>query len=144
MIGLVKRIGCGMGDDADLRSQTQKIDSILPLEIGDRHELPLFPKQTIGKARDVAHMDARADDAPALADRLQRQGDETTHDRKDDCGIERVWRHLVRSARPGGAQPPGESLCGKISRPREGKHRSPLPLRDLSDDVGSGAKAVEP
>jgi len=43
LIGLVERIGCGMGDDADLRSQTQKIDSILPFEIGDRHELPLFP-----------------------------------------------------------------------------------------------------
>jgi hypothetical protein len=43
LIGLVERIGCGMGDDADLRSQTQKIDSILPFEIGDRQELPLFP-----------------------------------------------------------------------------------------------------
>jgi hypothetical protein len=36
------------------------------IEIGDRHEPPLFPEQPIRKARDVAHMDARANNAAAL------------------------------------------------------------------------------
>ena len=43
-----------------------------------------------------------------------------------------------------GAEAPGEGLCGNISRPREGKHRSSLPLGDLRHDVGRGAKAIEP
>ena len=42
------------------------------------------------------------------------------------------------------AQAPGKGLGGNISGPREGKYRSPLPLRDLSNDMGGGAKAVEP
>ena len=41
------------------------------------------------------------------------------------------------------APAPGEGLCGSISRPREGEHRAALPLRDLSNDMGSRAKAVE-
>jgi L,D-transpeptidase YcbB len=43
LVGLVERIARSFGDDADLRRQAQKIDCILPRQIGDRHELPLFP-----------------------------------------------------------------------------------------------------
>ena len=43
LIGLCERVTRGLGDDAHLRHQAQEIDSILPREIGDRHELPLFP-----------------------------------------------------------------------------------------------------
>src|ERR1700737_4740280 len=67
LVGLAERVAPGVGDDADLRDQPQEIESILPREIGDRHELPLFPEKPIGKARDIAHMDARQNDAPALA-----------------------------------------------------------------------------
>ena len=89
-------------------------------------------------------MDARANDATALADRLQRQGHEVANGGKDDRGIERLRRHLVRSACPGRAEAPGKGLGGSISRPREGKHRAPLPLRDLRHDMCRGAKAIEP
>ena len=44
----------------------------------------------IGKAGDVAHVDPRADDATALADRLQGQGHEIAHDGKDDRSVERL------------------------------------------------------
>ena len=43
LVGLVERIGRGLGDDADLRYHAQEIDSILSREIGNRDELPLFP-----------------------------------------------------------------------------------------------------
>lgn len=70
LVCLGERIGRGLGDDADFRHQSQEIDSVLPREIGDRHEMPLPPKQAIGEAWDVAHMDSRTNDAAALADRL--------------------------------------------------------------------------
>ena len=111
-----------MGDDADVWSEAQEIQSILPLKIGHRDDLPLLPEQPTRKAGDVAHMDARTDNATNLADGSQRQGHEVAHDTKDDCGIERRWRHLVRSAGPSVAQAPGEGLRGNISRPRKGKH----------------------
>ena len=66
----------------------------------------------------------RADDAAALAHRLQRQRHQIADGRKDDRGIERLRRQLVRSARPGRAEAPGEGLGGHVSRPREGKDRS--------------------
>ena len=43
LIGLVQRIACGFGDNADFGCQTKEIDSILSREIGNRYELPLFP-----------------------------------------------------------------------------------------------------
>src|ERR1700690_1145412 len=144
--GLVRpleRIACGRGDNANLRRQAQEIDPILPSEIGDRNELSLTPKQPVGETGDIAHMDTCANDPPALADCLQRNGYEAANGRKDDCTIERFRRYLVGATRPGRSDAPGEGLAGNVSWPRESEHRSPLPPRDLRDDMGRGAKAVE-
>jgi hypothetical protein len=65
--------------------------------------------------------DARANDATALAYRLQRQGQEIANGGKDDRSVEAAPA-ASRLTRPGRAQAPGEGLCGNISRPREGKH----------------------
>jgi hypothetical protein len=89
-------------------------------------------------------VDARADDATALADSLKRQRHEITDSRKDDRGIERLRRHLVGSTRPGRTEASGEILGGNISRPREGKYGSTLPPRNLRQDMGRGAKPIEP
>ncbi len=89
-------------------------------------------------------MDTRANDATALADRLQRQGNEIADGRIDDGRIERLRRLLVGAARPCHTEAPGEGLGSNITRPGEGKHRSPLPLCDLRDDMGRGSEAVEP
>jgi len=43
LIGLVERIGRRLGDDSDLRRQAEEINSVLSRQIGNRHELPLFP-----------------------------------------------------------------------------------------------------
>ncbi len=43
LVGLAERVAGGLGDDADLRDETQEIESILPREIGDRHELDGCP-----------------------------------------------------------------------------------------------------
>ena len=37
LVGLPERVCCGFGDNADLWSQSDKIDRILPCEIGNRY-----------------------------------------------------------------------------------------------------------
>ena len=54
MVRLVERVTRGLSDDADLRREAEKIESILTGEIGDGYELPFLPKQAVWKARDVA------------------------------------------------------------------------------------------
>jgi hypothetical protein len=43
LVGILERIAFGLGDDADLGHQAQKINTVLPSEISNRHELPFFP-----------------------------------------------------------------------------------------------------
>ena len=115
-------------------------DAVLPREIGDGQELTFLPKQRVGEARNVAHMDAGAHDPAAFADSLQRQRNQIADGREDDRGIERLRRHLVGTARPYGAEGPRERLGGNVSWPGKAKDGSPLPFRDLRDDMGGGAE----
>ncbi len=131
------------GDDADLRRQTQEIDGILPRQIGDRDELPLLPQEMIGEARNVAHVNAGADDAAALSHRSQRERDERADRCKDDRGVERLRRRLVRAAGPNCAEAVGKGLARRIAGAREGEDRAPLPSRDLRHDMRGGAEPVE-
>ena len=112
-------------------------------QIGYGEDRTLAPKLGIRKARDVAHMDSGADDSAALADCSQRGWDEGSDRRKDDGGVERNRRGLVRSPRPDAAKGSGERLTGIVSRLGEGEHFASLPGGDLSDDVRGRAKAVE-
>ena len=43
LIGLTERIASRLGDDADFRYTAEEINSVVTREVGDRHELPLFP-----------------------------------------------------------------------------------------------------
>jgi hypothetical protein len=43
LVGMLERIAGGLGDNTDLGHEAQEINAVLPREIGDRHELPLFP-----------------------------------------------------------------------------------------------------
>jgi hypothetical protein len=43
LVSLFQGISGRLGDYAHLGNQAQKIDAVLPCEIGDRHELPLLP-----------------------------------------------------------------------------------------------------
>ena len=51
--------------------------------------------------------------------------------------------HGTRSTCPGRAEAPGEGLRSHISRPSEGKQRSPLALGDLRQNMGGGAKTIK-
>jgi hypothetical protein len=50
--------------------------------------LPLLPEQPVGKARDIPHMNASANDASAFADCLQGKWHQSAHRRKDDGCVE--------------------------------------------------------
>ena len=64
--------------------------------------------------------------------------------RKDNRGIERLRRRLVRGAGPHCSKRAGEILCRGVSAPGKGEHLPTLPDRDPRQNVRGGAEAVEP
>src|SRR5580704_15706697 len=68
-VRLRERVGRRFRDDAELRGAAEEIEPVLAGEIGDRYQLSFLPQQPVREAPDVAHVDARANDSAALADR---------------------------------------------------------------------------
>jgi hypothetical protein len=105
--------------------------------------MPFLPKQRIGEARNVGHVDAAADDPPTLLHCLERQRNKGAHRCKDDGGVERLGRHLVGAAGPDRPQRPRKCLRRRVVAAGEGIDATTLPGRDLSKDVRSRAEAVQ-
>ena len=122
----------------------QKLEGILAGQVGHRDHLAFFPQQPIRKRRDVAHVDAGADDTTTLADRGRCRRHQRTDRREQDGGIEGLGQQGCRAAGPYRAQRPGVSLGRAVAGPREGVDVAPLPATDLSDDVSCRAEAIEP
>src|SRR5262245_39478864 len=68
-----------------------------------------------GKARNVAHVNAGADHAAALAHGLQGGRDQRAHRREDDRAIKRLGRTIAGGAGPDGAELPREILARDIA-----------------------------
>src|SRR3546814_15767263 len=60
--------------------------AIVPREVGDRDDLAFTPQIGIGETGNIAHVNARAHHLAALADRLQRCGNEGADRREYDRG----------------------------------------------------------
>ena len=133
----------GLGHDAGLARDIEELLPILARQVGDRDDLPLFPQQAIGKARDVGHVDAGADHAAAFAHRFQCRRHERADGREDDRAVERFGRRRVGGAGPAGAELAGEVLPGDIARPGERENVAALPAGHLRDDVSRGAEPVQ-
>ena len=88
-------------------------------------------------------MNARADHRAALGHGAQGQGHEFPRGGEDDCRIHLLRRCLVRAARPGRPQLPGEGLTFHVPRPGESIHLPSLPAGDLDQEVRGRAEAVE-
>src|SRR5207244_3176340 len=71
IIGIAQRKRRRLRPYPGLSGNFQKIQSVLTGKIGNRNELPFFPKETVWKARDIAHVDARANNLAAFAYRAQ-------------------------------------------------------------------------
>ncbi len=142
-IGLGERIGRRLGADAQARREIEEIERVLPRQVGDRAQHALLPEQRVGKARDVAHVDAAADDGAAGRDRAQRRRHQRADGGEDQRGVERLRRHLVRTAGPAAGDAAGEFLCRRVTRAREGEHALPVVPRHLRGDMRRRAEAVD-
>src|SRR5262245_33836796 len=138
-----ERVGGGLDGDLGLWHDAEKIYAVPAREIGDRDDLSFFPQQVIGKARDIAHVDAGAHHAAALAHRPQGGWNERAHRRVDDRGIEGFRRQLIGPTNPIGAEALRKGFGGLVARPDKSEYLAALPFRYLSDDMGGGSKAIE-
>ena len=100
----------------------------------------LFPKDPVGEARYIAHVDARAHYPAPFTDGFQGRRNEGADGGENDCRIERLRRHFFGSAAMPRRRLRANVRGGEIARARKGEHRAPLPFRDLCQDMGRGAK----
>jgi len=142
-VGFVEGIGGGVGDDADLGGEAEEIEAVLAGEIGDGEDVAFTPKEAVGEGGDIGHVNAGADDAAAFADGLERDGNEGASGGENNGGVEGLGGHGVGAAGPFCAEAEGEGLGLGIAGAGEGENGATLPFRDLGDDVGGGAEAVE-
>ena len=95
----------------------REVLAVGPREVRDRAQHALAPEQLVRERGDVAHVDAAADHAAALADRSQRRRHELARRGEDERGVELLRRRAESVARPLGAELEGERL-GAPRRPR--------------------------
>ena len=96
--------------------------------------------RSIGERGDLAHVDACADDGPALGNRSERGRNKLSCRREDDRGVDWFRRSLQRRARPFCAQGACEVLALHVPWAGEDEDTSALPAGDLADDVRRGPK----
>ncbi len=121
----------------------QELVAIAAGEVGDRDDASLAPQPGIGEGRDVAHVDAGADDGAAGTHGPQCHRDQCTHRREQQGRVQRHGGGLVRVAHPGRTQLPGQCLGGRVARAGEGVDLAALVACDLGDEVCRGAEAVQ-
>ena len=76
------------GAHGDTRRQREELLAVPASQVGNRTKHALAPEVLIGKGRDVAHVDAGADDYPALGHSPQRLRHEGTGRGEDDGRIQ--------------------------------------------------------
>jgi hypothetical protein len=131
------------GLHGDLRGEGEQLLAVPAREVRDGPHDPFPPEDPVRKRRDVAHVDARADDGPSLPHSPERRGDEGPHRGEDDRRIEFFRGTLVGAPRPDGPEAPRELLPLPVARPGEGVDAPAEVPGDLGDDVGRRAEAVE-
>ncbi len=105
--------GCA---DGHLRGQRQELLAIGARQVGHRADAALAPQPAVREGRDVAHVDAGADDGAALARGLQRGRHQRADRREDQRRIQRLGCVHRRIAGPAAAQRAGEGLARQHRR----------------------------
>src|SRR5262249_9582394 len=103
----------------------------------------LAPQEGIGERRDVAHVDAGADDAAAFARRRKRERHQRSDRREEKRRVERLGRARRGVAGPAAAQPARKVLRCGVAGTRERVELAALEDRDLRDDVRGRAESVD-
>lgn len=117
--------------------------TVLTGEVGHGSHDPFFPQDVVGKAWDVAHVNAGADDRATPRSGFEGGGDERPIGREYHRGIQRRGWQLIRTTRPDRAKPACKVLTFAIARPRKRINRLMLMARNLDCDMRSGPKAIE-
>ena len=141
-IGIFQRKGFDFGVHGDSRRQRQEFFAVAAREIGDRADRAFFPEKNRGK-KECRSYGCRRKRHVRFADGPQSLRNKPADGREDDCRIEFDRWQLVRTARPNRAQIAWRSLRFAIARPGKGVDLAVLIFRDLGDDVGGGAKAID-
>src|SRR5262245_66291732 len=121
----MERDRANMRRDRHARREREKLARVFAREIGDRAQHSLLPEYRVRKTRDVAHMDAAADDDASLAHRFESGGHKGAGGSADDGGVERSRRTLLGASGPDRAERAGELLRRKVARPDGGGHLAP-------------------
>ena len=129
--------------DRDLWSDRQEFVTIPTGQVGNGPDRPFAPKYAVGETRNVAHVNAGANDGAAFSNSSQRDGHKVTDGRIEDGGIQGPRRRLAGRARPHGAKRARKILRLGIASTGEGIDMTPLMPCQLRDNMGRGAEAVE-
>lgn len=143
LVGVAQRIAMSMEPKPHHWSDLQKIERILTRQVRNRNDASLSPEILVGKGRDVAHVDARANDTATLFHILERKRDEFAGRRVDDCSVKLGRRRISRGAGPSCAKIARERLGCGLPWSREREDTALLPSGDLKDNVSGGAKSIK-
>ncbi len=107
-----QRIDGGCRFDAGLGRDGEKLGGVAARQIRDGYNVTLLPQERVGELWNVAHVNAAANDAAALANGGKRVRNERSDWREDDGGIQRFRGSFVRTASPARAERQGQALAG--------------------------------
>jgi len=107
------------------RRERKKLARVFARKIRHREQSTLLPKQRVWKARNVAHVNAAADDRAAFLRRGERARNERADGREDQRDVERLWRGRVGILRRGRAERAREFRRRLIAGPHKCMSRLP-------------------
>src|SRR5947209_4371729 len=90
LLGRLERIGGDGRADRHAGSKLQKLEPVLPRQIGHAADLALQPQIVVGERGYLAHVDPGADDGAAAIEGPERGGDELADGGEDQCRVERL------------------------------------------------------
>src|ERR687890_1661 len=125
-----------LGTDGDFGGERKELVPVLTRQVGHRAHRALTPEDLIGERRDIAHVDARADNGPAPGNGPEGRGYEGSDGGEDDRRVELLGWRFFGASRPLGAKASGELLRPRVVRAGEGEDTPSLLNSDLGHDVG--------
>ena len=141
-------VGVGKGEhfdfglEWDFCGEREKVATILTRAVGDAANAALPIEQRVIELRNGAHGDTGKGEGSGFSQNAQGVGYECSRGRKNDRGIDGLWRSIFGRTDPGGTK-----LSRQIPmclRPGEYIDLAIVVTSHLQDEVCGGAKAVDP
>src|SRR4029078_7288573 len=94
LVCLLEREFLDLGPHGHARREREELLPVAARQVRDRADDALLPQELVREARDVAHVDPRADDDPAAGEGTERRRYELACGREDDRCVELLGRGL--------------------------------------------------